>query len=192
MSQGPLDELLDKLNSGDAAAAEQVFTTYEPLLRMVVHRQLPATLRPRFDSADIVQSVWADLLGEFRQAKRTFRDAEHLRAFLIRVTRNRFIDRLRQHRSSVERERTGADVADAADEDASRPSQIVQAKDLWQRMLAICPPDHIELLRLKRQGLSLGEIAERSGLHPSSVRRILYELARRLGEREAESPDRVS
>jgi DNA-binding IclR family transcriptional regulator len=29
--------------------------------------------------------------------------------------------------------------------------------------------------------LSLAEIAQRTGLHESSVRRILYEIARRLG-----------
>ena len=47
-------------------------------------------------------------------------------------------------------------------------------------MLALCPPAHRPLLDLKRQGCSLAEIAAQTGLHPSSVRRILYELARRL------------
>jgi DNA-binding IclR family transcriptional regulator len=33
---------------------------------------------------------------------------------------------------------------------------------------------------LKRQGLLLTEIAARTGLHEGSIRRILYDLARRL------------
>ena len=41
-------------------------------------------------------------------------------------------------------------------------------------------PDHHELLRLKRQGLPLQEIAARTGLHEGSVRRILRQLARQL------------
>ena len=44
----------------------------------------------------------------------------------------------------------------------------------------LCPPAHREMLELKRQGIPLAEIAERTGLHESSVRRILYELAKRL------------
>ena len=62
-----------------------------------------------------------------------------------------------------------------------RPSEVAQADELWDRILATCPPAHRELLRLKREGLAVAEIAERTGLHPSSVRRILYDLARRLG-----------
>jgi RNA polymerase sigma-70 factor (ECF subfamily) len=43
-----------------------------------------------------------------------------------------------------------------------------------------CPPAHREILVLKRQGLLLSEIAARTGLHEGSIRRILYDLARRL------------
>ena len=68
MSVEPLDALLEKLTSGDEAAAQQVFLTYEPYLRMVVRRLLPPRLRPKFDSTDIVQSVWADMVTGFRSA----------------------------------------------------------------------------------------------------------------------------
>jgi RNA polymerase sigma-70 factor (ECF subfamily) len=61
-----------------------------------------------------------------------------------------------------------------------RPSQAVQAYELWATMMDLCPPAHRELLERKRQGLPLAEIAARTGLHESSVRRILYELAKRL------------
>jgi RNA polymerase sigma-70 factor (ECF subfamily) len=61
-----------------------------------------------------------------------------------------------------------------------RPSEVAQAGDLWEKMLALCPPEHHELLRLRRQGLLLTEIAARTGLHEGSVRRILRQLARQL------------
>jgi RNA polymerase sigma-70 factor (ECF subfamily) len=188
MSADPLDDLLDKLCSGDTASAEEVFRAYEPYLRMVVRRMLSAQLRPKFDSIDIVQSVWADVLQGFREAGWRFPSANHLRAFLVKATRNRFLDRVRKHRVALEHEQSleGTGVGAVAPAPNPQPSEEAQADDLWERMLALCPPAHHELLRLKRQGCSLAEIAERTGLHPSSVRRILYDLARKLAFQEEE------
>ena len=62
MSTDALDNLLGKLSSGDDAAAEEVFRTYEPYLRVIVRRMLPPPMRSKFDSVDVVQSVWADVL----------------------------------------------------------------------------------------------------------------------------------
>src|SRR5438067_4173326 len=91
VSAPSLAMLLERLHQGDLAAAEQVFVRYEPALRMLVRRQLSARLRAKFDSVDVVQSVWADLLGLFRQADQRFTDVDHLQAFLITATRNRFV-----------------------------------------------------------------------------------------------------
>jgi RNA polymerase sigma-70 factor (ECF subfamily) len=186
MSAEPLEALLDQLCHGDAAAAEQVFRTYEPYLRKVVRRKLPVALRAKFDSLDVVQSIWADLLDGFRDAGWRFADANHLRAFLVKVTRNRFIDRCRRYQTALDRERplsTHPERLPASP--LPRPSEVAQADDLWEQLLALCPPAHHDLLRLKRQGLPLPEIAARTGLHPASVRRILRELAQRLDARQA-------
>ncbi len=71
-----------------------------------------------------------------------------------------------------------------------RPSEVAQGNELWKLMLDECPPAHREILFLKRQGLPLAEIAARSGLHEGSIRRILYDLARKLAvsRRRASSP----
>ena len=98
MTLDATDRLLAKLNAGDADAAGQIFQTFEPYLRMVIRRQISGKLRPKFDSTDIVQSVWADVVDGLRQSKWTFANMDQLRAFLVKMTRNRFIDRLRQHR----------------------------------------------------------------------------------------------
>ncbi len=45
-------------------------------------------------------------------------------------------------------------------------------------MLDVCPPTHCRVLELKRGGASLSEIAAQTGLHQSSVRRILYDVGR--------------
>lgn len=182
MVSEPLENLLAQLSSGDTAAAAEVFLAYEPYLRKAVRRQLPAPLRAKFDSSDILQSVWADVLHGFREAGWRFVDADHLRGFLFVATRNRLIDRVRQHQKSLGREqRLGEDDRTLVlPSPEPRPSEVAWAGELWQRMLAHCPPDHRPILGLKRQGYSLAEIAERTGLHPDSVRRILRTLARQM------------
>lgn len=189
MSTDPLDTLLDKLTSGDAEAAGRLFLTYEPYLRMVVRRHLSPGLRAKFDSVDIVQSVWADVLRGFREAGWRFADATHLRAFLVRLTHDRFIDRLRQHRRAVEREQslTKGEWEEMLIAPDPQPSELVRADELWQEMLNLCPPEHQDILRLKREGMLTPEIAARVGLHEGSVRRILCTLARRLARRHEET-----
>ena len=186
----PLDNLLAQLCSGDMTAAEQVFLAYEPYLRKAVRRQLPAPLRVKFDSADIVQSVWADVLRGFREAGWRFVDADHLRGFLFVATRHRLIDRIRQHQEAVDREEPlgVAEVRHPLPSPLPRPSEVAQADDLWQRIVAHCPAEHRPILGLKRQGYSLAEIAERTGLHPDSVRRILRTLARELAFARGQGP----
>jgi RNA polymerase sigma-70 factor (ECF subfamily) len=188
MQADALDQLLDKLGCGDDAAAEEVFRAYEPYLRVVVRRMLPPNMRPKFDSVDVVQSVWADVLRRFREGGYRFSNSAQLRAFLVKATRNRFIDRSRQNRAAVQRQQSldAAHGDDQPDADADQPSELAQANDLWDQMMALCPPAHHKLLELKRQGCSLAEIAEQTGLHPSSVRRILYDLARRLAAAQDE------
>src|SRR5579884_1335621 len=141
MSADALEALLDKLNTGDMEAAQRVFVAYEPYLRKVVRRQLPVWLRPKFDSADVVQSVWADMILGFREANWRFADADHLRAFLVKLVRNRFVDRFRRHHTAAEREQPLAATEPAALPACAnpRPSQVAEANELWERMLRLCP-----------------------------------------------------
>lgn len=174
--------LLDKLCSGDAAAATQAFLAYEPYLRMIVRRRLSPRLRVKFDSLDIVQSVWVNLLKGFRTAGWHFKDPAQFRAFLVKVAHNRFLNHVRQHKTALAREQSLAtfDAHELPAATQPQPSDLLQAEELWERLLALCPPAHRELLHLKQQGLALVEIAARTGLHEGSVRRILYDLARRF------------
>ena len=182
MSVDQLDELIERLNDGDIVAAERAFLAYEPYLRMAVRRQLTGPLRSKLDSMDIVQSVWADVLGRFRDSGWRFADRSHLRAFLIKVARNRLIDRRREHHRAIEAERPLDEVRphDLPQASQPRPSEVAQGHELWDRILEKTSPAHREILQLKQQGLPLTEIALRTGLHEGSIRRILYDLARRL------------
>jgi RNA polymerase sigma-70 factor (ECF subfamily) len=177
-----LESLLCKMRAGDLEAAEEMFRAYEPELRRLVRRRLSNRLRAKFDSLDVVQSVWVRVLHDFRAGGRDIAGAAHLRNFLVRVARNCLTDRLRHFREALERERPlGGDAGNnpsAAPQ--PRPSEEARANELWETMLDNCPPEHHDVLRLKRQGLPLAAIAGRTGLHEDSVRRILRKLARKL------------
>jgi RNA polymerase sigma factor (sigma-70 family) len=182
MNSPPLESLLEKLANGESEAAERVFRDYEPFLRAMVRRRLTPMLRAKFDSMDVVQSTWADVLRSYRRAGWRFADESHLRAFLARVTYNHFATHCRRHRVALEREEPLQDDGSPAEPAAGqpRPSQVAQADELWATLLDLCSPAHREVLELKGQGVPLAEIAERTGFHESSVRRILYDLAKRL------------
>jgi RNA polymerase sigma-70 factor (ECF subfamily) len=189
MDAPPLENLLHLLSDGDPQAIEQVFVNVAPSLRSLVRRRMSKALRSKFDSEDVVLSVWTDLLSGFREGRWTFGTAAELRAFLMTATRRRLIDRVRQHRRAIERERTLGHEEDVLQLTslAAGPSAEARGNELWRQLQALCPPAHRELLALKRQGLPLAEIAARTGLHASSVRRILYDLAKRLATVQATS-----
>lgn len=188
-AQAPIDSrlqgLIDRLNSGDINAAQELFIHFEPYLRMVVRRRIQPKFQAKFDSVDIVQSVWAHMLVDLRQSNRQFDDEAHLRNFLNRAVINRFHDRYRQHRREVEIQKPMAEseLAAVPSYGQSRPSQIVQHDELLGQILEFCPSKYHDIIRLRREGLKHKEIAEKTGLHPSSVRRIIYEVARQLKQR---------
>jgi RNA polymerase sigma factor (sigma-70 family) len=182
MMNDSLEALLVRLNSGDERAVEQMFIAFEPYMRMVIRRRISGPLRAKFDSGDIVQSVWADFVRGLHQSNWKFENLDQLRAFLVKMTRNRFVDRLRNHRESLRREIAMIDeTVDVVPVDRNpRVSEDFYAGELWQQMVDACPPAHYELLTMKRQGASIAQIAERTQLHEGSVRRILYDIARRV------------
>jgi RNA polymerase sigma-70 factor (ECF subfamily) len=179
MNIDSLDALLEKLNGGDDDAAEQAFLAYEPYLRKVVRRLLPAALRSKFDSVDVVQSVYGDVLSAFRSGGMRFGTVGQLRAFLIKATRNRFIDRVRQYQTATRLEQPLALTAPdrLPRSPGPRPSESAAAEEFWDRLLALSPPEHHRLLRLRRQGATAGEIAAQVGMHEGSVRRVLRDLS---------------
>lgn len=160
----------------------RLFVAYEPYLRIAVRRRLGKRLRVKVDSADVVQSVFADVLRGFRGGAWRFEGRPQFLAFLRKVAWRRLSDRYQEHRPSLDRDEplAVAEPLPLADPRAFRPSEVAQGRELWERLLQSCPPAHREVVQLRASGHRLAEIAARTGLHEGSVRRILYDLARRL------------
>lgn len=192
-----LDPWIERLNRGDSEAVERVLQSCEPSLRIAVRRRLGRRLRTKVDSMDIVQSVFAGVVPGFRNGGWRFAGRPQVMAFLRRVAWRRLADRHQEHRNALDREQSLADVPDGKipQTPSPRPSEVAQGHEFWKRILETCPPAHQEAVRLRARGYRIGEIADRTGLHEGSVRRIFYDLARRLSiarRGEAESPDEAS
>jgi len=187
MTPGSADDLLEQLGRGEVEALGELFEAYAPYLRAVVRRQLSDRLRPKFDSVDVVQSVWVQLIRRLGRDGWRVNDEGHLRALLVTIARRRLITRARQCDRAGDRPAED-DWTAVADARQASPSEAAQANDLWERMLGLLPPEHHPILALRREGVALAEIAARTGLHEGSVRRILRRLARELALRERPLP----
>ena len=60
------------------------------------------------------------------------------------------------------------------------PSENVQADDRLEQLMAGFGPREIEVLTLRRQGLTYAEVAEQTGMNERSVRRIIELFRSRL------------
>ena len=182
MRDESLDPWIGRLNAGDSAAVEQVLLACEPSLRIAIRRRLGRELRSKVDSVDIVQSVFADVLAGFRKGGWQFADREHFFAFLRRIAWRRLADRYEKHKQTLGREQSLRETLSGMLPASAqpRPSQVAQGHEFLDRVLQSCPPAHQEVVRLRMIGMQMGEIASRTGLHEGSVRRILYDLARRM------------
>jgi RNA polymerase sigma factor (sigma-70 family) len=185
MTRETSDKLLGQLLEGDIEVLGELFAVYESYLRAIVRSQLSNQLQSKFDSVDVVQSVWVQLLQKLERDGCRINDQNHLRALLVTIARRRLISRARQ--CSL------ADLKVTLDDEGwetifdsrqDMPSETAQANDLWTRMLELISPEHHKVLILKREGLPLQEIADRTGLHEGSVRRILRKLSRELALQE--------
>jgi RNA polymerase sigma factor (sigma-70 family) len=180
------DKLLEQLWEGNIEVLGDLFAVYESYLRAIVRSQLSNQLRSKFDSVDVVQSVWVQLLRQLGQDGCRVNDKNHLRALLVTIARRRLVTRARQCWWLNDSGRPLDDEGweSIFDSRQDKPSETAQANDLWDRMLELTSPDHHDVLILKREGLPLQEIAERTGLHEGSVRRILRRLSRELALQE--------
>jgi RNA polymerase sigma-70 factor (ECF subfamily) len=182
MNHESLDQWIGRLNGGDTEAVERVFLAYEPYLRIAVRRRLSRRLRSKFDSRDIVQSVFADVVRGVRDGGWHFAGTAQLEALLRKIAWRRLADRYQRHALALDREHSLEETPSKSlgDTAQARPSQEAQGREFWERILSACPPAHHDVVRLRMHGHRMRDIAERTGMHEGSVRRILYELARRL------------
>jgi RNA polymerase sigma factor (sigma-70 family) len=183
------NELLRRARAGDNGAIRDFLSQFEEEVRTMVRSRLPRKLRTQFDSTDFVQSVWQSFLVD--PDSRDFENVEHLRGFLFGMVRNKVRE---QHRRLTKTEkydlareerlyvrRGDREVPREVVSPDPSPSKAMQAADRMAQLMAGRTPLEIEVLTLRRQGLTFVEIAARTGINERTVRRVI-ETVRSLME----------
>jgi RNA polymerase sigma-70 factor (ECF subfamily) len=160
----------------------------------MVRARLPRKLRTRFDSIDFVQVVWQSVFSDQGRNLGDFENPEHLRGFLAGVVRNKVRE---QHRRLTRTEKYNLAreerlyvqrgdrevVREVVSPDPS-PSEAAQEGDRLEQLTAGRSQREVEVLLLRRQGLTFEEIAARVEMNERSVRRIIESARSRLEGRQ--------
>jgi RNA polymerase sigma-70 factor (ECF subfamily) len=177
------DELIARARAGDQAAWEELFRTCYPKVIRVVRRKLNRPLRSLYDSTDFVSDVMKSLAANLDRLD--FPSLGSLIAFLAQAAEQKVIDEYRRRHTlkrDVTRERAlvtanGTDIMPLALASADpTASQVAQASEVRERLLAGQDESERTVIELRRLGYTNNEIAERTGWNIRRVQRYLKDL----------------
>jgi RNA polymerase sigma factor (sigma-70 family) len=189
---GPVRELVERLRSGDAQAAEEIFARYAQRLTSLAEQQLSHKLAARLDGADVVQSVFRTFFrrsaaGEFR-----IDSSDELWRLLVQITLQKARAKSRHHTAgprnvAAEAPGRGALLYELVAHEPG-PEEAAALVDQVEALLRGLPPQYCELLQLRLEGHTVSDTAARLGLSRRTVHRALHLLQQRLTRRAAGEP----
>ena len=180
--------LLEKVNRGDAGAAEQLVHSYGPHVVRAIRRRIRSRkMKVLYNTDDCMQSMWGSVFAE-RERIAKLESPDHLVKYLARVACNKLVDQdrhLRAQRNDVYREcalpgtETGDRFGLAAGDPT--PSQQVAVQDEWEHKTSGLSSEKRTILELHRQGHSSEEIAAQMECSGRGIRRILQRFRELFG-----------
>jgi len=190
-SNSEFARLIEELGGGSDEAAMQLLDTYGHHVYRVVRRRLARELRPKFDSADFVQAVWASFFANIDRIS-DFESPERLVAFLSGMASNKVIDEVRR-RLVYEQHNIHKEVSMNAANDSTEyvfagndptPSQIAVAHEEKERMFLNQPSHYRRMIEMRLDGAAFVEIAESLKVNERTVRRVFEKLSKRMQGRQ--------
>ncbi len=172
--------LMAALARGEERAAAQAMKLYLPAVLAYARRLLPAD----GEAEDIGQEVFVKL---WQHADKWQEEKGRLKAWLMAITRNACLDKLRRKRVLIygnELDGEGPDVLPDMPGDAPGTLSRVIARDEWARMhkrlMALPERQRTALLLFSAHGLSQQEISEILGVKPRGVESLIVRARRAL------------
>jgi RNA polymerase sigma-70 factor, ECF subfamily len=177
-----------RLNGGTESAAAELEAKYRRRLCALVERELSQRYRGREDPEDAVQSALASFYRGVDQKGFHIEDSMSLWALLATITRRKILKHAEYHsakKRSPDREVNGSIDWSVGQEPS--PDEAALVADLIQKTLQGLNPPDPEIFRLRLQGFTRSEIAQKTGCSESIVRCKLDRLRDRLRRLLSES-----
>ena len=180
------DGLFARAKGGDQAAWEELFHTCYPKIIEAVRRRLNQPLRSLYDSTDFASHAINTLAANVNRLD--FPTIDSLLAFLTRVAEQKVLDEYRRMNSKkrdmkrvrtiVSERHTGESEIPIASDDPT-PSQMAQARETHERLLAQQDAEKQTIINLRSEGFTNEEVADQMGWHVRKVQRFLKYLQNR-------------
>jgi RNA polymerase sigma-70 factor (ECF subfamily) len=172
--------LLQRAQTGDRQAYEELFARHRAYLRQVVELRLDPRLRTRVDPSDVVQEAH---LEAFRRLGTYLHERPMpFRLWLRQIAHDRTLKAWRHHRGTARRaagrevplpEGSSLALAQQLLAGSSTPGQQLDRRELAQRLrqaIAQLPPADREVILMRHfEGLSNPEVGCLLGLDPATV-----------------------
>jgi RNA polymerase sigma factor (sigma-70 family) len=190
------DRLMAEVAAGSEDAVMQLAETYTPHIIRSVRRCLSPKIRPKLDSQDVAQTLWASLLLRRTELLR-LKTREQLIAYLVRATKNKVAEKavkLRRQKRDIEREvplnrppgRLGAgNRGPQGNEPHSReptPSTHASLRERWRLAMARASERDRRIVELILQRRTFVEIGDILSIHEQTARRAVERLVQVLSD----------
>ena len=162
----PFAELMRRIRSGDARAAEELVRKYESAIRLAVRTRLtdPA-LKRHFDSVDICQSVLASFFLRVGAGQYDLTDPSQLIGLLVRMAQNKLAGHARFHHRERRDTRQTTDLEGAAGQAVAEPGpdRVAAGRDLLEALRSCLSPEERAVADRRGAGEGWPEIASALG-----------------------------
>jgi RNA polymerase sigma factor (sigma-70 family) len=189
------EQLMSELASGSEEAAWKIAELYTPHILRAVRSSLPSAIRPKLDSQDFAQIVWASVLLK-RSYLSHVKSPEQLIGLLASVARHKVVDAYRHYTTYQARdlrrespleghehsERANAMIqcdGGLLDRNLS-PSQMAGVHEKWRHLIEQLSERDQKILKLRMRGETYAGIAQMLGIHSATAKRVLDRIIEQL------------
>jgi RNA polymerase sigma factor (sigma-70 family) len=181
--------LMDRLRTGEDAAAREVFVRFAARLAGLARRHLDGRLAVKVDPEDVVQSAYKSFFLRQREGELDVGSWDGLWGVLTVITLRKCADRAayyhaekrdvaRETRANTESTPAVYDLA--LDREPNPEEAAALAETVEALFRSIDDPDERAILELSLQGHTATEISEQLGRAERSVRRLRERVRKRL------------
>jgi RNA polymerase sigma factor (sigma-70 family) len=160
-------ELLARVRSGEAGAAEELIRRYEPVIRVTVRARLTdSRLRRVMDTMDICQSVLAGFFVRAAVGEYDLNEPNDLIRLLVRMTHNKIATQYRHHFRDRRDVRKMQDLGDDGLDQVGGepgPDRIAAGRELLANLRGKLSDEERAIADARGQGKSWQEIADEFG-----------------------------